>query len=180
MNSDASSYTIRFNSITQLLEYLYGQTWSVVPISSSPAPGSVVPASITTNPADNFTFPGNVHVNGTLSTTNDLMIGGLTDVGSAEITLQSPGGNQYIHFANAGGTTGTIASGEGFSFLEIYSNITGMGFQFYPSGGIGFPPITTTAKEAISYAVPGMVVYDSTLNKLSVYTGAVWETVASS
>ena len=41
------------------------------------------------------------------------------------------------------------------------------------------PRMTTTQKAAIASPTAGMVVYDATLNKLSVYTGAVWETVTS-
>lgn len=40
------------------------------------------------------------------------------------------------------------------------------------------PVMTTTQKNAIS-GLTGMVVYDSTLNKLSIFTGAAWETVTS-
>jgi hypothetical protein len=39
---------------------------------------------------------------------------------------------------------------------------------------------TTTQKNAITSPAAGMVVYDSTLNKLCVYTGSDWETVTSS
>jgi hypothetical protein len=41
------------------------------------------------------------------------------------------------------------------------------------------PRLTTTQKNAISSPATGLVVYDTTLNKLSVYTGAAWETVTS-
>lgn len=41
------------------------------------------------------------------------------------------------------------------------------------------PRMTTTQKNAIATPSAGMVVYDTTLNKLSVYTGAAWETVTS-
>jgi hypothetical protein len=39
--------------------------------------------------------------------------------------------------------------------------------------------MTTTEKNAIASPATGLVVYDTTLNKLSVYTGATWETVTS-
>lgn len=44
----------------------------------------------------------------------------------------------------------------------------------------GFIPqvVTTTQKNAIT-GIEGMIVYDSTLHKLCVYTGAGWETVTS-
>ena len=41
------------------------------------------------------------------------------------------------------------------------------------------PSVTTAAKNAIS-AQPGMVVFDTTLAKLCVYTGGSWETISSS
>jgi hypothetical protein len=41
------------------------------------------------------------------------------------------------------------------------------------------PVMTTTQKTAISSPPAGLVVYDSTLSKLCVYTGAAWQTVPS-
>ena len=41
------------------------------------------------------------------------------------------------------------------------------------------PRMTTTEKEAVASPTAGMVVYDSTLNKLAVYTGATWEAITS-
>jgi hypothetical protein len=41
------------------------------------------------------------------------------------------------------------------------------------------PRQTTTQKNAISSPATGLVVYDTTLNKLAVYTGSAWETVTS-
>ncbi len=42
------------------------------------------------------------------------------------------------------------------------------------------PVMTTTQKNAISTPPAGLVVYDSTLNKLCVYAGAAWQTITSS
>ena len=56
--------------------------------------------------------------------------------------------------------------------LDLGSTVNNLGF---------LPPrLTTTLKDAISSPASGLVVYDSTLNKLSVWTGAAWETVTSS
>jgi hypothetical protein len=41
------------------------------------------------------------------------------------------------------------------------------------------PRMTTTEKNAIASPATGLVVYDNTLNKLSVFTGLVWETITS-
>jgi len=41
------------------------------------------------------------------------------------------------------------------------------------------PRMTTTQKNAIATPATGLVVYDTILNKLALYTGAAWETVTS-
>lgn len=41
------------------------------------------------------------------------------------------------------------------------------------------PRMTTTQKNAVASPVAGMIVYDSTLAKLCVYTGAAWQTITS-
>jgi len=46
------------------------------------------------------------------------------------------------------------------------------------SRGLLFPRMTTAQKNAIT-AVAGLVVYDTTLNKLCMYNGAAWETITS-
>ena len=63
-----------------------------------------------------------------------------------------------------GGTTG-VASAQ----LAVTS--TTQGFLL--------PRMTTTQKNAISSPAEGLMVYDTTLHKLSVFTGTVWETVTS-
>lgn len=47
------------------------------------------------------------------------------------------------------------------------------------SQGFAPPRMTTGQKNAIGSPVEGLVVYDTTLHKLSVFTGTVWETVTS-
>jgi hypothetical protein len=45
--------------------------------------------------------------------------------------------------------------------------------------GLLFPKMTTTQKNAITPVVSGLVVFDTTLNKLCVYSGSAWETITS-
>lgn len=45
--------------------------------------------------------------------------------------------------------------------------------------GFLLPRMSTTQKNAISTPAEGLLVYDSTLHKLCVYTGSTWETVTS-
>jgi hypothetical protein len=46
------------------------------------------------------------------------------------------------------------------------------------SNGAGLPVVTTTQKNALTVSA-GYIVFDSTLGKLCVYTGSVWQTVTS-
>ena len=45
--------------------------------------------------------------------------------------------------------------------------------------GVRFPNMTTTQKNAISSPAAGLVVFDTTLSKLAVYSGTAWETITS-
>lgn len=45
--------------------------------------------------------------------------------------------------------------------------------------GVRLPNMTTTQKNAIATPPAGLVVFDTTLAKLCVYTGAAWQTVTS-
>ena len=45
--------------------------------------------------------------------------------------------------------------------------------------GVRFPNMTTTQKNAISSPAAGLVVFDTTLSKLAVYSGSAWQTITS-
>jgi len=45
--------------------------------------------------------------------------------------------------------------------------------------GVRFPNMTTTQKNAVSSPAAGLVVFDTTLSKLCVYSGAAWQTITS-
>jgi hypothetical protein len=63
----------------------------------------------------------------------------------------------------------TGASIDNSSKLQIESTTQG----FLP------PRMTTTQKGEIGTPATGLMVYDTTLNKLCVYTGSAWETITS-
>jgi hypothetical protein len=46
------------------------------------------------------------------------------------------------------------------------------------TNGATIPTLTTTAKLALSATV-GQIVFDSTLGKMCVYNGTVWQTITS-
>ena len=45
--------------------------------------------------------------------------------------------------------------------------------------GVRFPNMTTTQKNAVSSPAAGLVVFDTTLAKLCVYSGSAWQTITS-
>lgn len=100
----------------------------------------------------------------------------------------------YLGYANSANNAQGIQAGDGTSALPLVLNPeggdVGIGTASPNANAIldvssttkaFMPPrMTTTQKNAISSPTAGMVVYDSTLNKICVYTGAAWETVTSS
>lgn len=74
---------------------------------------------------------------------------------------------------NGGGNAGKICVGgnpaASTAMFEMQSTTKGL-----------LPPrMTTTQKNAISSPAEGLIVYDLTLHKLSIYTGSIWETITS-
>jgi len=73
-------------------------------------------------------------------------------------------------------STGNVLIQTGGTFTDVASSkltIASTTQGFLP------PRMTTTQKNAIATPATGLVVYDTTLNKLALYTGAAWETVTS-
>jgi hypothetical protein len=97
------------------------------------------------------------------------------------------GGNAYLYSTSAGGA---LRFGVGGSTRGAWTT-TGLGIGTpSPNANAALdvssttkaflpPRMTTTEKNAVASPTAGMVVYDSTLNKLAVYTGAAWEAITS-
>jgi len=68
---------------------------------------------------------------------------------------------------------GSLAVGTGSSLASAILTVDSTTRGFLP------PRMTTTQKNAIATPATGLVVFDTTLAKLAVYTGAGWETVTS-
>lgn len=45
--------------------------------------------------------------------------------------------------------------------------------------GVRMPNMTTTQKNAVASPAAGLIIFDTTLSKLCVYTGAAWQTITS-
>jgi hypothetical protein len=92
--------------------------------------------------------------------------------GGTDYRFLSNGGGQFVLFVDAVNQSvgvGNNSTLNASAVLDLTSTTKG----FLP------PRLTTTQKNAITTPATGLVVYDTTLNKLSVYTGAGWETVTS-
>ena len=113
----------------------------------------------TTDGADNRALYGNC----TAANSDD-------NIGAWLEAENSGAGKAYGLIVESGNIgVGTIAPDDS-SILELVSTSQG----FLP------PRMTTTQKNAISTPAEALVIYDTTLNKLCVYTGAAWETITSS
>jgi hypothetical protein len=68
------------------------------------------------------------------------------------------------------------------NILRLYFNTIDNYIQGQVQGtlnGIVFPNFTTAQKTAIVAPVAGQTIFDTTLAKLCVYSGAAWETITS-
>lgn len=127
---------------------------------------------------------GNPPSAGTTTTTTALAIGNSVEVcmimggyGSSPYALWLQG-TDFTNFNSIrpivinprGGSVGINTSSPNTSSILDLTSTTK---AFLP------PRMTSIEKAAIGSPIAGMVVYDSTLNKLCVYTGAAWETITS-
>lgn len=81
--------------------------------------------------------------------------------------------NQFVYIKGAGANARTIGIGAAPSGATAILELTSTTKGFKP------PVMTTAQKNAISSPAEGLLVYDSTLHKLSIRTAAAWETVTS-
>jgi hypothetical protein len=100
-----------------------------------------------------------------IGATNNFAYRGLIPSGTNRWNLYMGGTAQnYLAGALSIGVTTANAS----ALLQVDST----------SQGVLFPRMTTTQKNAIASPAVGLIIYDTTLNKLCVYTGA-WQTITS-
>jgi hypothetical protein len=78
-------------------------------------------------------------------------------------------GTELVRITNGGNVGIGTSSPSASAILDAQST----------TKGVRFPNMTTTEKNAIASPGGGLVVFDTTLAKLCVYTGAAWQTVTS-
>jgi hypothetical protein len=144
-----------------------------------------------------------LQVYSTTSTVGNLLRGTGTTNG-VDLQLNNSGGSLYVGVDNStGSTTGTAYArfiySSGNNPLQFYvfdslratidaSGNLGIGATANASAildaqsttkGVRMPNMTTTQKNAIASPAAGLMVFDTTLAKLCVYSGAAWETITS-
>lgn len=148
----------------------------------------------------NFTTSGPTNATNIASdqTTGVLNFGGTAGTGT--ITLGQSTGAQIVGIATGvttSGTTKTLNIGTGGASGSTTSitigsvlGTTAVGIGTAPiasavldiqstTRGVRFPNMTTTQKNAVTSPAAGLVVFDTTLAKLCVYSGSAWQTITS-
>lgn len=99
----------------------------------------------------------------------------------ATVIETAAGDGRYRIHDTSGAVVGQLYGDSGGLFHVGGTSINASAALQADSTTRGFlpPRMTTVQKNAISSPATGLVVYDTTLNKLCVYTGAAWETVTS-
>lgn len=160
--------------------------------------GASVTGNVTISGTTNAINIGNDSVGSTSQTTGLITLGGTAATGT--ITIGQSTAAQTVGIAtgaNASGVTKTLNIGTGGATgsttsitIGSVSGITAVGIGTAPSvsaildiqstvRGVRFPNMTTTQKNAVVTPAAGLVVFDTTLAKLCVYTGSAWQTITS-
>ena len=123
-------------------------------------------------------------------TTGNVTLSGLLNVvsgGTGQSTYTIVSFNNITGYS-AAGATGTTSTNLVFSASPVFSGSVGIGATPAASAvldaqsttqGVRFPNMTTTQKNAIGTPAAGLVIFDTTLAKLCVYSGTAWQTITS-
>ena len=126
-------------------------------------------------------------VNGTARVSGGVTSGIIGTAGILNLNRSSDGANVGFVRAESSGAGIQIGSGVNMFFSNngriVVNSITTDASAIFKidSTNQGFlpPRMTTTQKNAIATPAAGLLVYDSTLNKLCVRTASAWETITS-
>lgn len=87
---------------------------------------------------------------------------------AADTIAFSEGGVEVMRITDAG-NVGIGVTPNASALLDVQST----------TKGVRMPNMTTTQKNAIASPAAGLIVFDTTLSKLSVYSGIAWQTITS-
>lgn len=145
------------------------------------APSGTAGNAITFTQAMTLNASGNLGI-GTTSPAAKLHVSGTIRAGSTTDYVQLtqfntnmwgwlcyPVGDYLIRLNTSTGNVGIRVDPDASAALDVQST----------TKGVRMPNMTTTQKNAIASPAAGLMVFDTTLAKLCVYTGAAWQTVTS-
>ena len=89
------------------------------------------------------------------------------------------GTNAVVLFDNAVGSARLTLDSSGNLGLGVTANASAIFDAQSTTKGVRMPNMTTTQKNAIASPAAGLIVFDTTLAKLCVYSGAAWQTITS-
>lgn len=149
-NLDAAAYTLRFNEISQAVEYANGLNWLAVPIIGSDLSGNT-DVTITAD-ADGTPKTWTFDTTGTLDIPGDI----------TNTTTESSG------FVVGAEGLGSLALND---IISVYSD---------PPGGANLVEITgtTTTQRDASDPFEGTLIYNATTHTLNYFDGTDWQEVA--
>jgi hypothetical protein len=111
-----------------------------------------------------------------------VMIGRLAAAGNTRIQIRNRTGTVKYSLESAGGATSYLANDASAHIVigGTTANANAILDIQSTTQAVMLPRMTTTQKNAVASPTLGMMVFDTTLGKLSVYgSGATWETVTS-
>lgn len=183
-DTDQSLYNLRYNQVTSGMEAFGGGTpqWTPLVLSSPATPPAGDDTQVQFNNAGAFGASPELTWS---NSNNQLTIMGASPTLGASFSIASADNSANFNiYADNTGLAGQVATIKGipFKISDIASSsILPSALVEIQSTTHGFllPRMTTTQKNAIATPDEGLVVYDTTLHKLAVWTGAAWETVTS-
>jgi hypothetical protein len=124
------------------------------------------------------------------ATTGAITLSGVLNVASGGTNASTASITSFNNITGytATGATGTTSTNLVFSASPVFSGSVGIGAAPNASAildaqsttlGVRFPNMTTAQKNAIGTPAAGLVIFDTTLAKLCVYSGAAWQTITS-
>lgn len=130
----------------------------------------IVAYSANTNTFNALSIAPKINTTGGTNTVRGIYYNPLltSTTGTTNIAFQNTSGNVFFGTTSGNVGIGATTTLNAAAILQITST----------TQGVLFPRMTTTQKNAIASPVAGLVVYDTTLNKLCVYTTA-WQTITS-
>jgi len=147
-----------------LAERIATNNWLPTGIGETVAIGEFAGQSITTG--ENNVFIGKAAGSSVTTGSGNILIG-RNQIGSAAITNEMRLGT-HIYSNSASAATTYMSIGSATLNSSIILNLVSTTKAFAP------PRMTTVQRDAIATPSAGMMVYDTTTNKMSVYSGAAW------